>query len=126
MDTNNINIIVFDDKDNFERTKNLIGYEGDTVKRFFCIQSLYHFKNVLEQLGDDDLIILVVHVFGKTENLKGIAEFKASDIAEKYSRLEYMLVSEGNSQVNIQKSMLENSYDIKDVKNIYKYWQVRD
>lgn len=124
METNKINLIVFDEKENFEKAKEGLGYEEYTIKNFFCIHSLRQFDDIIEaKLKNDEYIFLVVHVFGKTDNLKGISKFKASGILDKYPHLEYMLISEGNTQIDIQKSMLNNGYEVK---NVHKYHQVRD
>ncbi len=124
MDTSEINLIVFDDKENHKKTMNLLGYERDTLKNFFCVQSLSQFNDVIEnQLNDDDLIFVVVHVFGTTTNLKGISKFKASGISDRYPRLKYMFISEGNKQDDVQKLMIDNDFPVK---KVYKYHQVRD
>lgn len=124
METNKINLIVFDEEDNFEKTKNLLGYEGATIKKFFCIQNLQQLKNVIEnQLNNDDFISLVVHVFGTTDGLLGIQKFKASGISNTYPKLEPMYISDGNKQLDMQKSMLENQLPLQDV---YKYHKVID
>lgn len=122
MDTNKINLIVFDEQENFDKTKDLLGYEGATVKRFFCIQSLAQLKNIIDdQLNDDDYFFLIIHVFGKTGNLQGIVKFKNSGILEKYPNMEYMFISEGNKQEDIQKSMIDNQIDVQ---KVFKYHQV--
>ncbi|WP_179347712.1 5'-methylthioadenosine/S-adenosylhomocysteine nucleosidase family protein [Winogradskyella pacifica] len=127
MDTNNINIIVFDEDDNFKKSKELLGDEGYTIKRFFCIQKVDQLDHIIEnQLKSDDYIFLVVHVFGKTDNLKGISKFKGSGIIEKYPNLEYMFISEGNKQDDIKKLMIDNKHNEFLLKNVFKYHEVRD
>jgi nucleoside phosphorylase len=124
METSKINLIVFDENDNFEKAKEGLGYEGYTIKKFYCIQSLPQFDEILEEkLKNDEYIFLVVHVFGKTDNLKGISKFKASGILDKYPNIEYMFISEGNTQIDIKQSMVINGYDVK---NVHKYHKVRD
>lgn len=122
MNTNDINLIVFDEQENFDKTKDLLGYEGATVKRFFCIQNLAQLKNIIEnQLGDEAYFFLIIHVFGKTDNLQGIVKFKNSGILEEYPNLKYMFISEGNKQEDIQKSMIDNKIDVQQV---FKYHEV--
>lgn len=127
MEPNKINLIVFDEQVNFEKSKELLGDEGYTIKRFFCIQRMDQLKSIIEdQLGEEEYIFLVVHVFGKTENLKGISKFKGSGIIEKYPNLDYMFISEGNKQDDIQKLMIENKHKDFLSKKVCKYHEVRD
>lgn len=123
METNNINLIVFDEVDNFNKTKELIGYEGATIKRFFCVQTLIQVDEIIKQLKNDDIIFFVIHVFGTTTNLQGIVRFKNSGILEKYPKIEYMYISEGNKQDDIQKIMIDNKINVEEV---FKYHQVLD
>lgn len=124
MDTSKINLIVFDEQENFVKTKDLLGYEGETIKRFFCVQNLSQFNDIVKnQLNKDDFIFLVVHVFGTTRNLAGISKFKASDISDNYPLLDFKYISEGNKQDDIQKLMIDNDFPVK---KVYKYHQVRD
>ena len=124
MDTKEINLLVFDTQENFDKTKDLLGYEGATLKRIFCIQSLNQFKEIIKsELSDDDLIFLVVHVFGKTNNLEGIAKFKASGILDSYPDIDFMYISEGNTIDAIRKLMIDNGHSVD---NVFKYHQVRD
>lgn len=125
MDTAKINLIVFDEQENFEKTRNFLGYEGSTIKRLYCIQNEPQIRNIIEnQLDDDDYLFLVIHVFGKSENLKGIQEFLASGISDKYPLLEYIYISDGAKQEDIQHSMITNG--ISPVKEVFKYHQVKD
>lgn len=122
METSKINLVVFDEANNFEKSKELLGYEGATLKRLFCIQSLSQLKRFIDSdLKDDDLVFLVIHVFGKTDNLKGIVKFKNSGILEAYPNLEYMFISEGNKQNDIKKLMIDNKIDVQ---NVFKYHEV--
>lgn len=124
MDTGIINLFVYDTKENFEKTKHLLGHEGATLKKIFNIESLEEFKRIIEvNLTENDYIFLVVHVWGKTGNLKGIADFKASGIIESYPNLDYMNISEGNKDEDIKIKMIQNKHELKDV---YFYHQVRD
>jgi nucleoside phosphorylase len=125
MDISELNLIVFDEEENFEKTKDFLGYEGSTIKRLFCIQNDLQLKNIIDnQLVDDDYIFLVVHVFGKTPNLKGIKKFLATDIPDRYPHLEYVYISDGAKQDDIQHLMIDN--DITPKKEVYKYSQVRE
>ncbi|NRT16503.1 nucleoside phosphorylase [Flavobacterium sp. 28A] len=127
METNKINLIVFDEQINFESSKELLGDEGYTIKRFFCVNNYITFENVIKsQLENDEYFFLVVHVFGKTDNLKGISKFKGSGILDKHPDLDYMFISEGNKKEQIQALMLENKYIDFLSKKICKYHEVRD
>lgn len=124
MDISKVNLIVFDEQENFEKTKDFLGYEGSTIKRMFCIQNEPQLKNIIEnQLDDEDYIFLVVHVFGKTPNLAGINKFLASDIPDKYPILDYIYISDGAKQDEIQHLMIDNQINRKEV---FKYSQVRE
>ena len=123
METKNINLIVFDEQENFNKTKELLGYEGATIRRFYCVQTLPQVKEVVNQLNNDDMIFLVVHVFGTTKNLKGIIRFKNSGILEEFPKLHYMFISEGNKQDDIQKIMIDNKINVE---KVFKYHQVLD
>ncbi len=121
METRNINLLVYDKPENFNKTKSLLGYEGSTLKRIICIENATHFDSILEnQLNDDDLIFLVVHVFA-LENIKGIKEFIASGIKDSYPKLEFMFISDGASDIEIQKQMLDAKIPVT---NIYRYHDV--
>ncbi|MFZ4456743.1 MAG: hypothetical protein ACOYOT_11030 [Bacteroidales bacterium] len=125
MDTSKINLIVFDEQENFDKTRNFLGYEGSTIKRLFCIQNELQIRDIIDnQLDDNDYIFLVIHVFGKSENLRGIQEFLASGISDKFPLLEYIYISDGAKQEDIQHSMITN--DIIPVKEVFKYHQVKD
>jgi nucleoside phosphorylase len=125
MDISKLNLIVFDEQDNFDKTKDFLGYEGSTLKRLFCIQNEPQLKNIIEnQLDDEDFVFLVVHVFGKTPNLIGIKKFLATDIPDRYPLLEYVYISDGATQDEIQHLMLSNK--IVPVKEVYNYFDVRD
>lgn len=124
MDISKVNLIVFDEQSNFEKSKEFLGIEGSTIKRLFCIQNLEKFKNIIEnQLNDDDYIFLVVHVFGKSSNLKGIQKFLATDIPDRYPLLEYIYISDGASKEEIEHSMINNQIDIR---GVYKYSRMRE
>ncbi len=125
MDNSKVNLIVFDEQENFEKTRNFLGYEGSTIKRLFGIQNLSQLNNIIDnQLEDDDYIFLVVHVFGKSENLKGIQEFLASGISDKFPLLDYIYISDGAKQDDIQHLMISNN--MLPVKDVFKYHQVKD
>ncbi|MBA3985520.1 MAG: hypothetical protein H0X63_02860 [Flavobacteriales bacterium] len=125
MDISKVNLIVFDEQENFEKTKDFLGYEGSTIKRLFCIQNEPQLKNIIDNiLEDEDCLFLVVHVFGKSPNLEGIQKFLATDIPDKYPLLEYIYISDGAKQDEIQHLMISNG--ILPVKEVYKYYKVKD
>ena len=125
MDISKVNLIVFDKQENFDKTKDFLGYEGSTIKRLFCIQNEQQLKNIIDnELEESDYIFLVVHVFGKTPNLEGIKKFLASGISDKYPLLGYIYISDGAKQDDIQHLMISNS--ILPVKEVYNYFDVKD
>jgi len=125
MDISKVNLIVFDEQDNFNKTKDFLGYIGSTIKNLFCIQNETQLKNIIENnLVEEDYIFLVVHVFGKTPNLIGIKKFLATDIPDKYPLLEYVYISDGAKQDDIQLLMIKNG--IAPIKEVYNYSDVRD
>jgi nucleoside phosphorylase len=124
MNFKKLNLIVFDERENFLKSKDSLGFEGITVKRIFCVDNVNKFKSILkDELEDDDLFFLVVHIFGTTDGLIGIQKFKASGIIDEYPNLDYMYISDGNKQLDMKKRMLENKLEVKEV---YKYHEVRD
>jgi nucleoside phosphorylase len=125
MEISKVNLIVFDEQENFEKTKDFLGYVGSTIKNLFCIQNETQLKNIIENnLVEEDYIFLVVHVFGKTPNLIGIKKFLATDIPDKYPLLEYVYISDGAKQDDIQLLMIKNG--IAPIKEVYNYSDVRD
>jgi len=121
MDTSKLNLLVYDSKENFEKTKSQLGFEGSTLKRIIHIENINHLTSCIEtQLVDDDLMFLVVHVFA-LDNIKGISEFMVSGIKDKYPNLEFMFISEGASDKDIQKQMVDRGIDVKP---IFRYHQV--
>lgn len=57
MDISKLNLIVFDEQDNYKKTKDFLGYVGSTIKNLFCIQNEPQLKNIIEnQLVDEDYI----------------------------------------------------------------------
>ena len=63
-------------------------------------------------------------MFGKTTNLKGIKKFLATDIPNKYPLLDYIYISDGAKQDDIQHLMISNG--IIPVKEVYNYFEVKD
>lgn len=121
MDTSKLNLFVFDSKENFEKSKSQLGVEGSTLKRIFQIDDVKQFTHIIEnELKDEDLIFLVIHVFAK-EEIKGITKFKVSGIPDKYPSLNYMYISDGASESDIQKLMVDKRIITTQV---YRYWQV--
>ena len=75
MDTSKLNLLVYDSKENFEKTKSQLGFEGSTLKSIINIENINDLLNFIgKQLNDNDLIFLVVHVFAIDE-IKGIKKF---------------------------------------------------
>lgn len=121
MDTSKLNLLVYDSKENYEKTNSQLGFEGSTLKRIIHVENINQLNSCIEnQLSDDDLMFLVVHVFAM-DKIKGIVEFMASGITDKYKSLGYMFISEGASSIDIQKQMLEKQIDPQ---QIYRYHQV--
>jgi nucleoside phosphorylase len=121
MDTSKIILFVFDSEDNFNKTKSQLGYEGSTLKRIIGIQNIHQLDDyIVNQLSDDDLVFLVVHVFAQ-ENIKGIKEFLASGITDKFPKLNFMYISDGKSDKEIRREMFEHDIEPQ---TVYWYHQV--
>lgn len=121
MDTSKLNLLVYDTKDNFEKTKSQLGFEGSTLKRIIHIDNIHQLDSFLDsQVSDSDFLFLVIHVFAKDEIL-GIRNFLASGIKDKYPSLEYMYISEGASDTDIQMQMVQRKIEVRP---IFRYHQV--
>lgn len=120
METKNINLFVFDTKDNFEKSKKNIGSEGSAFKKIICIEDAIEFNKEFQILGDDELAFMVVHAF-YTDNISGIKRFVASRIGKQFRFLGYMFISEGDSKV-INKLMIDEEFAVE---KVFKYHQVQ-
>ena len=97
MDPINVTLFVFDEKDNFEKSKKFIATEGASIKKMICIEDLKSLEEELITLDDDDYVSLVVHVFGTSDNLKGIKSYRASGIERKYPKLKPMYITDSTA-----------------------------
>ena len=120
METKNINLFVFDTKDNFEKSKKNIGSEGSAFKKIICVEDAIDFNKEFQILGEDELAFMVVHAF-YTDNISGIKRFVASRIEKQFRFLGFMFISEGDSKV-INKQMIDEEFPIA---KVYKYHQVQ-
>lgn len=121
MDTKNVTLFVFDEQENFEKTKknNSIATEGVTIKKMIRIDDLKSFEENLKNLGNEDYISLAVHVFGTSEDLKGIKKFVTSQIGRKYSKLIPMYITDKQiDKEKIKHLCLELDLPVAEV---YKY-----
>lgn len=114
--TREINLFVFDTKDNFEKSKEFL---GTSFKSIVQIDSSDSFKSELEKLDDDELISLVVHVF-YTDSINGIKRFATSGILEEFSALDVMYISDGDEK-QIKHQMVDEGISERDV---FKYHDV--
>jgi len=114
--TREINLFVFDTKDNFEKSKEFL---GTSFKSIIQIDSSNSFKSELEKLDDDELISLVVHVF-YTNNISGIKRFTTSGILEEFGALDVMYISDGDEK-QIKHQMVDEGISDRDV---FKYHDV--
>lgn len=120
MDIKNVAIIVFDENDNFLKTKGQIADERQ-VNSLRCVNSLPSFESVLNSLNDDIFVCLVVHVF-YTQKICGVINFKSSRIGKIYPQIKVMYVSEGVAE-DIKHNMLDQKIEVAEV---YKYHQIID
>lgn len=124
METNKINLFVFDTKENFENNKrenkNSLGSEGSTFKSITCVEDRNQFEQKFSLLAEDEFVFMIVHVF-YTKEINGIKLFEASGIRRKYPKLGFMFVSEGDSKV-IKQQMIVEEFDVEDV---HKYHRVQ-
>lgn len=120
METANINLFVFDRVDNFERSKRFLGEEGIAYKRIICVEDAKKLASQLDNLDEDQLVFLAVHVFF-TEDASGIRTFIASGILKLYPRISYAYFSSGDEQ-KIKHEMVD--IGIEPCK-IYKYHEIQ-
>ena len=120
METKNINLFVFDTKDNFEKSKKNIGSEGSAFKKIICVEDAIDFNKEFQILGEEELAFMVVHAF-YTDNISGIKRFVASRIEKQFRFLGFMFISEGDSKV-INKLMIDEELTIA---KVYKYHQIQ-
>lgn len=97
MDPINVTLFVFDEQENFEKSKQFIATEGASIKKMICIGGQKDLEKGLETLDNDDYVSLAVHVFGETTNLKGIKSFVTSGIEHKYPKLKPMYITESTA-----------------------------
>ena len=123
MDTENVTLFVFDEEDNFERSKKWIATEKVTIKKMIWIDNLKSFEDNLTSLGNDEYIALAVHVFGTSEDLIGIKRFITSQIGKRYPKLEPMYITDKLVDKN-KIDQLCFDYKFPKIKYIYKYHEV--
>lgn len=114
--TKNVNLFVFDTKENFEASKEFL---GGSYKSLVNVNSLEDFSMAIEKLDSDQLISLAVHVF-YTDKINGIKRFKASGIQNEFPNLQIMFISDGDEK-DIKHQMIEADIAHEEV---YKYHQV--
>lgn len=114
--TRDINLFVFDTKDNFEKSKEFL---GTSFKSIVQIDSLDSFNTELKKLDDNELISLVVHVF-YTDKINGIKRFTTSGILEEFSAIDVMYISDGDEK-QIKHQMVDQGISDRDV---FKYHHV--
>ncbi|HMS39220.1 MAG TPA: hypothetical protein PKE69_03275 [Pyrinomonadaceae bacterium] len=124
METDKINLFVFDTKENFENNKkenkNSLGSEGSTFKSIICVDDRNEFEQRFSSLAENEFVFMIVHVF-YTKNINGIKLFEASGIKRKYPKLGFMFVSEGD-KIEIKKQMLDEEFEVEEV---HKYHRVQ-
>lgn len=120
METKNINLFVFDTKDNFDKSKKNIGSEGFAFKRIICVEDTIEFNKEFQFLEENELAFMVVHAF-YTDKISGIKRFVASRIEKQFRFLGFMFISEGDSKV-INKQMIDEEFTVAQV---FKYHQVQ-
>lgn len=125
METKEINLFVFDEIENFNKSKSFLGSEGWNLKRIVCIPDTDTFQTEFNKLASNELVFMVVHAF-YTLGAKGIRSFYATGLHKKYPKLGYMYISEGD-QKTINKDLIDteliNETSPKRV-DIYKYHEV--
>lgn len=114
--TREINLFVFDTKENFDKSKEFL---GTSYKSIVQIDSLDSFNSELEKLDESELLCLVVHVF-YTDNINGIKRFTTSGILEEYGALDVMYISDGDER-EIKHQMVDEGISDRDV---FKYHDV--
>ena len=122
METNKINLFVFDTKENFENNKkenkNSLGSEGSTFKSITCVEDRNQFEQKFFSLAEDEFVFMIVHVF-YTKSINGIKKFVSEGIKSKYPKLGFMFVSEGDKR-EIQKQMVDEEFGVEEVHKYHK------
>ncbi len=93
MDTKQINLFVYDSKENFEKSKQFI---GGVFKRLICIENITDLNKSFDTdiLDDNEYVLMVIHVFA-TNQISGIKKFLTSGILENFPDLPKMYISDG-------------------------------
>jgi nucleoside phosphorylase len=125
METKNVTLFVFDEYENFEKSKKSIATEGVTIKKMVWIDNLTSFEEKLDSLGDEDYVSLAVHVFGTSEDLKGIKKFITSRIEKRYPQLKPMYITDKMVDDN-KINHLYLDLKIPPIARIYRYHEVLD
>lgn len=121
METKNINLFVYDSKDNFEKSKQFLGEKGSSFKDIICIESSSELDKYFTTnlLGEDEYVYLAIHVFA-FDRIKGIKKYRTSGIPEKYPHLGDMYISDG-VESEIKHLMVEENIPHTQV---FKYHEV--
>jgi len=117
MNSQHINLLVFDEEDHFQSNKEFLG--ESFFKSISRVSSLKEVEQKLINFNDNDLIFLIVHVF-YTNEIKGIKKFKVSNISEKYPKIGYLYVSDGPRDVIIEEMTKRELYDIDKFRPYYQ------
>jgi nucleoside phosphorylase len=118
METKKINLFVFDTDENYQKSKKYLGSEGVTFKSMHRIDGIMDFNSILTELGNDEYVFMVVHVFS-TDKVSGIKLFAASGMRAEFPKLRYMYISEGNV-IKIQHLMLDEEIPVEPIYNNHK------
>lgn len=121
MDTRQINLFVYDTKENFNKSKQFLGEEGSAFKKMICIENIAELDKYFETplLGEDEFVFIVIHVFAFNK-ICGIKKYLTSGIPEKYPNFGKMFISDGNVS-EIKHLMVDANIPHEPV---YKYHEV--
>ncbi|MFT3738395.1 MAG: hypothetical protein QM786_06525 [Breznakibacter sp.] len=121
METKNINLFIYDSKDNFEKSRQFLGEKGSSFKDIICIESTAELDKYFTSnlLGEEEYVYLAIHVFA-FDKIKGIKKFRTSGIPEKYPQIGDMYISDG-VESEIKHLMVEENIPHSQV---FKYHEV--
>ncbi|TGV03648.1 5'-methylthioadenosine/S-adenosylhomocysteine nucleosidase family protein [Flavivirga rizhaonensis] len=120
MTTEEIVLFVFDEEAHFQANLELLG--RSSFKKIERIDSEESFTRKLNQLREEELVFVVVHIF-YTEKIKGIKKFLAEKIKKKHPLIDPLYISDGSGGI-IKKEMIES--DIDEVFRVKQYYQIVD
>jgi len=95
MRTKDVNILIWDDPENFNLQETQRSLTNNLYKKVYQFNSKEEFLKILNELNDDDLVVICCHI--KWTDFSGYLDFKNSSIEEEYSIPKVIYLSSGDS-----------------------------